>query len=534
MSGPLVLTSARIAKATLDALPYAEGASWNPNLVCLGDTRKALIEDIITWIHSADESKSAEIFWLSDVAGAGKTAIAHTIAQYCDSHGLLGSSFFFDRNIPDRRTPHKLFSTIVRDLAGLNSGLADHIGTILQNDRSLASACQSRQFDKLIFKPSLMYHVGRPVVIIIDALDEGHDLETLEVLHNKIPKLPGTFRIFLTSRPLHDIVTDLSDVGHVRHRSLDIHGDTNQRDIAVYICNRLDYISSRRQLPAGWPGTERAHTLIAKAEGLFVWVSMVSEYLSTVAHPDRKLSTLLNERNLSGMPAEAKMDALYAEILNTCDWSDEDVVNDYHLFMGAVMAVKTPLSSPALQSLLRNHPRLDIDGGLHPLSSLLTGLFKNDQPIQILHLSFRDFITGRAQSSVEHHHFHINEQEHNQRLAILCLHILNEDLTFDMPGAGYLRGLMPDIEGIPSVDKSQVSEVVWYACQFWAEHITGIEGPIPKVLVDSLQKFLDSKVILWMEVLNTQYPFQTLSKLQMWLEVSVIIQVIMQELSLSV
>jgi hypothetical protein len=502
--------------------------------VCLGDTRKALIEDIIAWIHSADESKSAEIFWLSDVAGAGKTAIAHTIAQYCDSHGLLGSSFFFDRNIPDRRTPHKLFSTIVRDLAGLNSSLADHIGTILQNNRSLASACQSRQFDKLIFEPSLTHRIGSPVVIVIDGLDEGHDLQTLEVLRDKIPKLPGTFRIFLTSRPLHDIVTDLSAVGHVQQRSLDIHGNTNQKDIAVYIRNRLDNISSRRRLPADWPGTERTDALITKAEGLFVWVSTVSEYLSTVAHPDRKLSTLLYERNLSGMPAEAKMDALYVEILNACDWSDEDVVNDYHLFMGAVMAVKTPLSSSALQSLHRSHPRLDIDGGLHPLSSLLTGLFGNDQPIQILHLSFRDFLTGRTRSSAEHHHFHINEQEHNQQLAILCLHILNEDLSSNTPGAGYLSGLMPDIKGIPSVDKSQVSEVVWYACQFWAEHIIELEGPIPKVLVDGLHKFLETKVTVWMEVLNTQYPFQTLSKLRMWLQVSVPIQAILCKLILSV
>ena len=45
------------------------------------------------------------------------------------------------------------------------------------------------------------------------------------------------------------------------------------------------------------------------------------------------------------------MDALYAEILNACDWSDKDVVNDYHLFMGAVITVKTPLLSSALQSL---------------------------------------------------------------------------------------------------------------------------------------------------------------------------------------
>jgi hypothetical protein len=243
----------------LDTLPYAEGASWNPKLVCLKDTRQALIKDIIEWIYSADESGGAEICWLSDVAGAGKSAVAHTIAQYCDNHGLLGSSFFFDRNILDRRTPHKLFTTIARDFVRLGNNIADHISWVLEEDRSVASACQTRQFEKLILKPNLLHRIGRPVVIVIDGFDEGYDLETLEILRDRVPELPGNFRIFMTSRPLDDIVTDLSEAGHVHRRSIDIHADSNQSDIGVYIRNRMHYISSRKRLAVEWPGEERTN-----------------------------------------------------------------------------------------------------------------------------------------------------------------------------------------------------------------------------------------------------------------------------------
>ena len=45
--------------------------------------------------------------------------------------------------------------------------------------------------------------------------------------------------------------------------------------------------------------------------GLFAWVSTISEYLLTARYPDRKLSTLLYERNLSYLGVEAKMNALY-------------------------------------------------------------------------------------------------------------------------------------------------------------------------------------------------------------------------------
>jgi hypothetical protein len=155
-----------------------------------------------------NDSRPAEIFRLNDVADVGK-ALLHTAAQCCDNHGPFSSSFFFDHNIPGRCSPPKPFSTITHDIVRLDDNLATYFSLILQNDHSLASACQTRQFDKLIPKMAGNHSFERPVVIVIDALHEGYDLETLEILCNKVPKLLGTFRGFVTSRSQHDIVTDL-------------------------------------------------------------------------------------------------------------------------------------------------------------------------------------------------------------------------------------------------------------------------------------------------------------------------------------
>jgi hypothetical protein len=203
-------------------LPYAEGASWDPNLVCLDGTRTALLDDIWKWINEADGSKAAEIFLLMDVAGSGKSAIAHTIAQRSHSRGLLASSFFFCRDIPDRRVPQKLFSTITRDLASWNKDHAQDISRTLEDHRSLASASQSRQFEGLILEPFSRHRIDQPIVIVIDALDEGCDSETVSILRNKVPKLPGTFRIVVTSRPSNAITASLLDVDHIKCRSIDI------------------------------------------------------------------------------------------------------------------------------------------------------------------------------------------------------------------------------------------------------------------------------------------------------------------------
>jgi hypothetical protein len=78
-------------------------------------------------------------------------------------------------------------------------------------------------------------------------------------------------------------------------------------------------------LGADWPGAQLSKEFQIKAEGLFIWVSAVSEYLSNpkTYDPDSKFRSLLSDRNLSGLPAEQKMDKLYTEILDNSDWDDK-------------------------------------------------------------------------------------------------------------------------------------------------------------------------------------------------------------------
>jgi hypothetical protein len=108
--------------------------------------------------------------------------------------------------------------------------------------------------------------------------------------------------------------------------------------------------------------------------------------------------------------------------------------------MGAIIAAKSPLSIRALQSFHGGSLTAPASAVLRPLGSLLTGLTNINQPIRILHLSFRDFITVRAQLSSTSERFYLDEKEHSQRLALLCLLILNESLTKGIPGTGYLVG----------------------------------------------------------------------------------------------
>ena len=64
----------------LSGIPYADGACYDPDKGCLLGTRMAILEDISEWINSPNEDVP-HIYFLSGVAGSGKSAIAHTVVD---------------------------------------------------------------------------------------------------------------------------------------------------------------------------------------------------------------------------------------------------------------------------------------------------------------------------------------------------------------------------------------------------------------------------------------------------------------------
>jgi hypothetical protein len=88
---------------------------------------------------------------------------------------------------------------VQHDLADKSNDFAEQVADALDKTKSLVGASKSLHFAEPIFESSRHLPTDLPVVIIIDALDECCDLEVLKILRDEIPKLPGTFRILLTS-----------------------------------------------------------------------------------------------------------------------------------------------------------------------------------------------------------------------------------------------------------------------------------------------------------------------------------------------
>jgi hypothetical protein len=230
------------------------------------------------------------------------------------------------------------------------------------------------------------------VVIIIDALDEGYDLELLTIFRDEVPKLPPSFGILITTPMMRELEVFLSK-SHVRLSSINIEEQTNLDDTALYARNRLKEVAEWEELVDDWPGSLLLNNFTLKAGGLFIWVFIVSEYLRESTDPDAELQALLLRHSVKDISAERRMDQVYSTVLQGCPWRDRAFDTGYSLIMGAIMAVKMPLSMSALQSLHRPNLSFPVRNCLRTLASLLTNY---NTSVKILHLSLMDFLTIRT------------------------------------------------------------------------------------------------------------------------------------------
>ena len=296
------------------------------------NTQTILLDQIWQQMSIAGAS-TASIVLLADVAGSGKTALAHSVAQHCAWDGIFPASFFFDREIADRSNPYKLISSFAHHLASFHPGLAREIDQAIIRQPDLPMASLAHQFEYLVLNPLLICIPLTSVVWVIDALDEGYNSDILDILAEEISKLLGIVCIFVVTRLESQIMTSLQHKSHVSILDMDIHGGPNLKDMELYAEHQLQNIVNKRlqSLPESWPDEKLLKQFIQKAEGLPLWIATVSDYLClpTTTNPNKKLRMILADQSFAGNSLVEKMDALYAKILHFCNWKDEDFTKGY-------------------------------------------------------------------------------------------------------------------------------------------------------------------------------------------------------------
>ncbi|CAA7266831.1 unnamed protein product [Cyclocybe aegerita] len=379
---------------------------------CHPNTRAAILEILLEWARS--DTSTSFLQWLYGSAGAGKSAIAQTLAELCASENLLIGDFFFSRMASGRSTEKNLVSTLAYQLVLAIPEARPYVEATIEQDPMIFHRSIEVQFKKLIVNPLLNIpssDIPLPRLIIIDGLDECQSPNIqcyiIDTLTKSLQNVPINLKIFIASRPeIHicDAFEGVSDHAIIERLDLSMHVDEANADIRCFLENSFQKIKLthplRRDIPPSWPSRDTIEKLIQKSSGQFIYASTVVKYSQSLRHlPTQRLKIVLG---LGSAPANhspyEQLDALYTHILENAS----DVESVLHV-ISVLEEHKSkftndlvPLTPPLLDEVLFRDP-----GGVRmcliDVASLIT-YHLHDQPIHVAHASLIDFLLDRSRS----------------------------------------------------------------------------------------------------------------------------------------
>ena len=174
---------------------------------CHENTRVAVLEKIDDWVDFVIEI-TAFIMWLYGAAGAGKSAIARTMAEKLHSRQRLLATFFFSRQDSSRNHINSVIATLAYKIALTVPEARSLIVATIENDPLIFHCGFAHQLQRLIIEPlHQLSHQGviYPTVIVIDGLDEclNHNERTifLHAISGAAGQDSMLLKFLITSRP---------------------------------------------------------------------------------------------------------------------------------------------------------------------------------------------------------------------------------------------------------------------------------------------------------------------------------------------
>ncbi|KIL68793.1 hypothetical protein M378DRAFT_829379 [Amanita muscaria Koide BX008] len=128
-----------------------DSSAQDPERICHPGTRQNVLKRMKDWID--DPSSTESIFWVHGPVGAGKSAIAQTIAQSCGRQ-KVPATFFFFRSDSGRNDGNKLFTTLAYQLAFSIPAIKDHIAQSLHERPDLPTKALKHNLTILLLSRS--------------------------------------------------------------------------------------------------------------------------------------------------------------------------------------------------------------------------------------------------------------------------------------------------------------------------------------------------------------------------------------------
>ena len=382
---------------------------------CHENTRVSVLEKVGDWVNLVIDF-TAFVMWLYGAAGAGKSAIARTMAEILHSRQQLLATFFFSRQDSSRNHIRSVIPTLAYNIILSVPESLPLITSKIEQDPHIFQRPFEHQLRQIILEPLQMLFQQNGLllqtVIVIDGLDEclNHE-ERVTLLHPISVNTAQYFvplKFLITSRPevpITRIFKNTSVIQVSTRHSLDDEPESME-DVEYFLSAKFDEIKrthpSRRHISQDWPSSQAKEDLVQKSSGQFIYPATIIRYISSPRHnPTLRLDVVLRLRPLSGESPFAQLDALYKYILLSC----EDVelalriigicllsTQDIDVPWGGTYDFPSEMMAPeCMEPILRLDPG-DVQRGLEDLGSLIE--YKDDNiELRVLHASLFDFLS---------------------------------------------------------------------------------------------------------------------------------------------
>jgi hypothetical protein len=383
----------------------------------------------MAWVEQRPENLTLFFLWVYGPAGAGKSAIAQTIAELCVEANLLAASFFFSRTAAGRNDNSRLVATLTWQLIQSIPEIREHVLALIERDPTIVSRAPATQMKVFIVDPLNMISKEvlnqRPRFIIIDGLDECLDRtsqeDILKFLARSTRQLTTPFHFLIASRPELEIRdTFSSDILRPITHTLPLEQDyQSDEDIRHFLTSKFQELRLKRpHLPQSWPAMEDIDSLVEKSSGQFIYAATVIRYIESRRHqPEDRLKTVLELKSSSSKTDTpfAALDALYLQIFSSVD---ADQIDHVLKVLGALILIKKyKIDGLDFLEELFEYRYGQLEAVMGDMVALVDIPTNRWLPIKIYHASLPDFLLDPSRSGK----FFLDPPRAYANLALQCL-----------------------------------------------------------------------------------------------------------------
>ncbi|KAH7198896.1 uncharacterized protein B0J16DRAFT_47357 [Fusarium flagelliforme] len=475
--------------------------------VCQEGTQTRAIEHIHNWIGNGKEP----LLWICSHAGSGKSTLARTVARDLIETSQIAAGYFFRRGDVGRNHISHVIPTIAAQLLCT----IPHFEPCL---RASVDACKNvdfetmrldEQFKVLLKTPfSQVGHIPSTKVIIIDALDECVDLVQVDKLIDLLVNLKTLnmvqIRLLLTSRDEDPIRAAIVRQAHERLLLATTYHDDNITDIESILRIGFQRIRKEAGIEPTWPTEEQFREVLHRSTNpspLFIYATTLLRFLgdgTRLKVPKKRLNSWIEKR--AGKTFTTQLDEMYTTVFENLDPDFghgssanlmEDEKDGLRIVLGAIALAVEPLSINSLADILGID--LDILELLRSCRAVLYIPESNDDPVQMLHKSFSDFLFRRLPKGTCW--FNVDERQQNELLAQGCITLLKGRLRnniCELQDPAILR-----VKIQPSIIQRCIPNSLQYASSYWVQHVRKAGGMT--LLGGVVESFLYKRFLEWME-----------------------------------